>query len=89
MSDAIRIHDHIVNMFKQAEEKDAERERDLTFVVGGGGFTGVEMMVSLLNGNTLRKSMIFKEDIRLIQVEALSTLVPILDKKLIAKVKNI
>ncbi|NLN41604.1 MAG: FAD-dependent oxidoreductase [Clostridiales bacterium] len=92
LSDAIRIHDHIINMFKQAaEEKDAEKRKEiLTFVVGGGGFTGVEMMGELIEWtNTLRKKYdIPKEDIRLIQVEALSTLVPILDKKLIAKVEK-
>lgn len=92
LSDAIRIHDHIINMFEQAaEEKDAEKRKEiLTFVVGGGGFTGVEMMGELIEWtNTLRKKYdIPKEDIRLIQVEALSTLVPILDKKLIAKVEK-
>ena len=92
LSDAIKIHDHIINMFEQAaQEKDPQKRKEiLTFVVGGGGFTGVELMGELIEWtNTLcKKYDIPKEEIRLIQVEALPTLVPILDKKLIAKVEK-
>lgn len=92
LSDAIKIHDHIINMFEQAAgEKDPEKRKELlTFVVGGGGFTGVELMGELIEWTrTLcKKYDIPKDEIRLIQVEALPTLVPILDAKLIAKVEK-
>jgi len=92
LSDAIKIHDHIINMFEQAAgEKDPEKRKELlTFVVGGGGFTGVELMGELIEWTrTLcKKYDIPKDEIRLIQVEALPTLVPILDAKLIVKVEE-
>lgn len=92
LSDAIRIHDHIINMFEQAAgEKDPEKRKEiLTFVVGGGGFTGVEMMGELIEWtrSLCKKYGIPREEVRLIQVEALPTLVPILDTKLIAKIEK-
>lgn len=43
--DAVRLRDHTLNMFRKAvgEPDPAKRRELLTFVVVGGGFTGVEM----------------------------------------------
>ncbi len=47
--DAVRLREHTLKMFRQAEaETDkAKRAQYLTFVVVGGGFSGVEMMGEL------------------------------------------
>lgn len=92
LADAVKIHGHIINMFEEAiKEGDPEKRRELlTFVVGGGGFTGIEMMGELIEWTkTLcKKYKIPREDVHLVQIEALSTLCPILDPKLIAKVER-
>jgi NADH dehydrogenase len=43
--DAIRIRNHVIDMFEQADrETDSELRRErLTFVIAGGGFAGVEL----------------------------------------------
>lgn len=47
--DAIRIRNHVIEMFERADrETDSDsRKRLLTFVVAGGGFAGVELAGSL------------------------------------------
>ncbi len=47
--DAVRIREHIKDCFVRAsqERNKDERKKLLTFVVGGGGFTGVEMIGEL------------------------------------------
>jgi NADH dehydrogenase len=47
--DAIRIRNHVIEMFERAEgESDPARRRPLlTFVIAGGGFAGVELAGSL------------------------------------------
>jgi NADH dehydrogenase len=49
LGDAVRIRNHVIDMFEQADrEPDAARRRALlTFVVAGGGFSGVELAGSL------------------------------------------
>ena len=47
--DAIRIRNHVIEMFERAdrENNEAERRAMLTFVVAGGGFAGVELAGAL------------------------------------------
>ena len=47
--DAIRIRNHVIDMFERAarESDPAARRAQLTFVVAGGGFAGVELAGSL------------------------------------------
>ncbi len=47
--DAVRIKEHILATFRKAEKTNdlAERKKLLTFIVVGGGFTGVEMIGEL------------------------------------------
>jgi NADH dehydrogenase len=89
LEDAQKIHDHIIQMFRLAsEEQNPDKRKEmLTFVVGGGGFTGVEMMGELVEWvNTLcRQYKIRREEVRLVVVEALPTICPILDEKLSKK----
>lgn len=90
LEDAIKIHDHIVRMFQLASrEQDPDKRKEmLTFVVGGGGFTGVEMMGELMEwtGTLCHEYGIPRDEVRLAVVEALPTICPILDQKLSKKV---
>jgi NADH dehydrogenase len=92
LEDAKRIQKHITHMFELAvKEGDPNRRREmLTFVVGGGGFTGVEIMGELIVWvrNLCRKYDIPRAEVRLVQVEGLPHLCPFLDPKLIAKVEG-
>ncbi|MBZ4665283.1 NAD(P)/FAD-dependent oxidoreductase [Mahella sp.] len=92
LDDAKKIHQHVLDVFEQAaKEKDpAKRKELLTFVVGGGGFTGVEMMGELRQWTeTLCKQYgIPKEERTLIIVEALPKILPNLPDSLIEKAKN-
>ena len=46
--DAIRIRNHVIEMFERADrEPDASRDGLLTFVIAGGGFAGVELAGAL------------------------------------------
>jgi len=58
LADAVAIRDKVLSAFEQAEaEEDPSRHRDLlTFVLVGGGPTGVEMAsaIAILVRNTLR-----------------------------------
>lgn len=87
--DALRIKRHIIDCFvKASQEKDREKRSSLlTFVVGGGGFTGVEMIGELAQWT---KSLcvdygIPKEEVKLILVEALPKILENLPDKSIEK----
>ncbi len=47
--DAIRIRNHVIDMFERADREPdpAQRRRSLTFVIAGGGFAGVELAGAL------------------------------------------
>lgn len=84
--DAVRVKEHIRKVFALASQtKDpAERKRLLTLVVGGGGFTGVELIGELAR---YRKQLCreFNVDInetRLILVEAMDKILTVLSKSL-------
>ena len=77
VEDAVRIRDHIERCFSKAEnEQDpAKRKRLLTFIVGGAGFTGVEMIGELAQWKKklCRKYKVKMDDVRLIIVDMLSS----------------
>ncbi len=89
LDDAKTIRTHIRSMFIAAskESDPAKREALLTFVVGGGGFTGVEMMGELAEWvSTLCKTYnVDRGEVRLIIVEALPEICPVLEKKGLVK----
>ncbi|HEY2385197.1 MAG TPA: FAD-dependent oxidoreductase [Terriglobia bacterium] len=49
LADAVRLRNHVIHALEEADfESDAElRRKLLTFVVGGGGFSGVEVIAEL------------------------------------------
>ena len=90
--DALRVKQQILDMFQQAqyETDDKVRQEMLTFVVGGGGFTGVEMMGELMEWvNRLCKQFeIARSEVKLYLVEGLPTILPILSDVSIRKAEN-
>ena len=76
MADAIPLRHHILGRFEaSAHERDEEvRRRRLTFVIVGGGPTGVEYagaLAELVHGPLLRDyPMLTAEDVRIVLVEA-------------------
>jgi NADH dehydrogenase len=84
--DAMEIRHHLEDSFaKAAEELDSvKRRRMLTFVVAGAGFTGIEMIGELLEYRDAmcKKYFIKRTDTRVINIEALPSILPILEEPL-------
>ncbi|MDZ7793952.1 MAG: NAD(P)/FAD-dependent oxidoreductase [Spirochaetia bacterium] len=84
--DAIRLRNQIEDRFMEAarEPDEAKRRRILTFVVAGAGFTGVELAGEILERKkTLCREYHLKEhEVRVLIVEALDTILPILPAKM-------
>ncbi|HHV99579.1 MAG TPA: NAD(P)/FAD-dependent oxidoreductase [Clostridiaceae bacterium] len=87
--DAVKIREHIKKCFLlAAQEKDEqERKKLLTFVVGGAGFTGVEMIGELAHWSRdlARKHNIDRKEIRLIILDVLPRILNTLDEKIAEK----
>ena len=90
--DALRLRKHIQDTFdKASRELDPKKRRDmLSFVVAGSGFTGIEMAGELIEWKTkLAKDYgIDKEEVSLYVVEALGTILNMLDRKQADKAEN-
>ncbi|MCL2580678.1 MAG: FAD-dependent oxidoreductase [Oscillospiraceae bacterium] len=84
-TDAVRLRDHIENMFIQAyRETDPEIKKSmLTFYIVGGGFTGVEMAGELAEYAPLacKKFEIDPGLVRIVNVDVLPRLMPFLPEK--------
>jgi NADH dehydrogenase len=93
IEDAQQIRSHIRKMFLQAlKERDKKaRQKMLTFIVGGGGFTGVELATELADYTAKLASKIGtgKEEFRVIIVEAGSNILPGFDVKLASRALRI
>jgi len=90
--DAMRIRHHLEETFaKAAAEPDAAKRRKLlTFVVAGAGFTGIEMIGELLEyrDTMCRKHFLDPKETRVVCVEALPSILPILEEPLRAKAEG-
>ncbi|WP_432663782.1 NAD(P)/FAD-dependent oxidoreductase [Wukongibacter baidiensis] len=90
--DAVNLKEHILDMFRKAvkETDKKKRQRMLTFVVVGGGFTGIEMIGELGEWkNRLCKDFdIDKKEVSLYVVDALPKILPIFPDKLINKAER-
>ena len=84
--DAIRLRNHVESKFREgARESDPKRRQQiLTFVVAGAGFTGIELVGELVERKkTLcREYHIDPHDVKIMVVEALDTILPILPPKM-------
>jgi NADH dehydrogenase len=87
--DAIRIRNHVIDMFERADREpdEATRQEILTFVVAGGGFAGVELAGAL---NDFARGMLADypglrpEDLRVILVHSRERILPELSEPLAA-----
>lgn len=90
--DAMEVRHHVEDIFaRAAEETDpAARKRMLTFVVAGAGFTGIEMIGELLEFRDVmcRKHYIDRAETRVVNIEALPSILPILEEPLRVRAEN-
>jgi NADH dehydrogenase len=85
--DAIRIRNHVIDMFERADrEADLELRREkLTFVIAGGGFAGVELAGALNDfsrGILADYPNISSEDLQIVLVHARDRILPELTESL-------
>ncbi len=89
LGDAALIHNRALALLERADaEPDPDLRRELlTFVVGGGGFSGVETMATLndlVRENSKHYPRILPGDIRTVLIQAEGRLLPELDEELAA-----
>ncbi|MDR2019152.1 MAG: FAD-dependent oxidoreductase [Treponema sp.] len=88
--DAMKLRYHIDDIFEKAvaEQDRVKRQKMLTFVVAGGGFTGIEMAGELLEWRDVMcaKWLIAKNEVHIVVVEALPNILPMLEEELREKV---
>ena len=85
--DAIRIRNHVIEMFERADrESDREaRKALLTFVIAGGGFAGVELAGALndfARGILADYPNLKRDDVRVVLVHARDHILPELSESL-------
>ncbi len=89
LGDAIRIRNHVIDMFERADDEppSPERQAMLTFVVAGGGFAGAELAGAL---NDFARGMLTyypnlsAEEVRVILVHSRDRILPELSEPLAA-----
>lgn len=90
--DAVKLKAHITRIFAQAmnEPDPAVRRRLLTFFVCGAGFTGVEMAGELAEWVPIlcHQYEVDHSEIRIIEVDLLDRVIPVLSPKLSAKAQR-
>jgi NADH dehydrogenase len=88
--DAMKLRYHVDDTFEKAvaEPDPAKRQKMLTFVVAGAGFTGIEMAGELLEWRDAMcaKWLVSKSEVRIAVVEALPNILPMLEEDLRDKV---
>jgi NADH dehydrogenase len=95
LSDALYIRNHVIHVLEEAaiEHKDERLRRQLlTFVVAGGGFSGVEVVAEL--NDFVREVVrnfpqIDSSEVRFVLLHALDRILPELDEKLALYAQNI
>jgi NADH:ubiquinone reductase (H+-translocating) len=85
--DAIRIRNHVIEMFERADRDPdpARRRASLTFVVAGGGFAGVELAGALndyAHGILADYPKLRREDLSVVLVHARDRILPELSESL-------
>ncbi len=92
LDNAIKIRNHIKNMFKLASKERNEQKRQamLTFAVAGAGFTGIEMVGELIEWKKklCKEYNVDQSDVKLMVVEALGNILNILDDKMALKAEK-
>jgi NADH dehydrogenase len=93
VEDAVRINKHIKELFRQArnEIEQSKKRAMLTIVIGGAGFTGVELATELAhNMEELTRQFDFSsKQVQLIMIEALDSILPEFDTKLVKRAQQV
>ncbi len=88
LSDALYLRNHVIHLLEEAaiEHQDAElRRRLLTFVVAGGGFSGVEVVAELndfVRGVIRNYSQLDPAEVSVVLLHGKERILPELDEKL-------
>ncbi len=87
VDDAIRIHDHIEGCFHEYNR--SRNSSYLTFVIGGAGLTGIELIGELADTLPLlaKKFDIDAGKVRLVSVEAMPSILPGFPENLVQRAK--
>ena len=92
LEDSMRIREHFEEQFRlAAKETDTLKKKQmLTFAVAGAGFTGIELAGEFLERRDVlcRKYHIDKSDVRIMVIEALDKILPIIEDNLRIKTIN-
>lgn len=92
VEDAARINAHIKTKFGEAknETDKTKRQTALTFVIGGGGFTGVELATELVDyiKRLCRQFQISPNETQIIVIEAGAKILPGFDPELIERAQE-
>ncbi|TDX52114.1 NAD(P)/FAD-dependent oxidoreductase [Orenia marismortui] len=92
LEDAKKINSHVRRMFSLAStETDPEKRQELlTFIIGGGGFTGIEMAGELAEWveELCEKYEISREEASIKVIEARDEILTVLSKKRVAKAEQ-
>ncbi|MTI71933.1 MAG: 6-phosphogluconate dehydrogenase [Firmicutes bacterium] len=90
--DAVNLKEHILHMFRKASKESNEeiRRKLLTFVVAGGGFTGVEMIgeIGEWKDRLCKDFNIDKKEVSLYVIDMAPKILPIFPDKLIKKAEK-
>lgn len=93
VEDALHIREHIHDMFAQArtETDEAKKKALLTVVIGGGGFTGVELATELRDylRKLSKKFGMGQDEAHLIVIEARDSILPGFDLDLISYAQQV
>jgi NADH dehydrogenase len=87
LSDALYIRNHVIHVLEEAaiEPRDSDlRKQLLTFVVAGGGFSGVEVVAELNDfiRGVIKNYQIAESEVRVVLLHALDRILPELDEQL-------
>jgi len=87
LGDALRLRNHVVGALEEAnvETDSVEKQRLLTFTVGGGGFSGVECIAELndfMRGALKAYPNVRKDEIRCILLQSADRILPELKESL-------
>lgn len=83
------IREHIEYQFVKYKNAEYKNEDDLTILVGGAGFTGIEFIGELVEKvpELCRKYDIDRHKARIINVEAMPSILPMFDEELVSYAK--
>ncbi|MEJ8776673.1 NAD(P)/FAD-dependent oxidoreductase [Pseudogracilibacillus sp. ICA-222130] len=84
------IREHIELKFAQYNNNPNSKDSDLTILVGGAGFTGIEFIGELVERvpQLCKKYDIDRRKVRIINVEAMPSILPMFDKDLVEYAKK-